>query len=59
MNERISPASMKNVQIATTDKDILATYHVMKQLRPNIRSVDYLKLVKIQRAEVGFQLAAL
>ena len=50
---------MKSIQIAATDKEILATYPVMKQLRPNVGRREYLDLVKGQQAEVGFQLAAL
>ncbi len=50
---------MRHIQIAATDDEILATYAVMSQLRPHIQESDYLRLVKSQQAEVGFQLAAL
>jgi GNAT superfamily N-acetyltransferase len=48
-----------DIRIAATNEEILSTYDVMKQLRPHIRQSDYLQLVKLQEAEVGFRLAAL
>lgn len=48
-----------DVHIATTDEEISATFDVMKQLRPHVREADYLQLVRLQEAEVGFRLAAL
>ncbi len=53
------PAAVRHIQIAATDDEIRATYTVMSQLRPHIRDSDYLRLVKLQQAEVGFQLATL
>lgn len=50
---------MKNIRIAKSDSEILVTYPVMKQLRPNIRRSAYLRLVKMQQAEYGFQIAML
>lgn len=50
---------MGKIQIAKTDQEILATYPVMKQLRPNVLKTEYLELVKKQQTEVGFRLAAL
>jgi GNAT superfamily N-acetyltransferase len=42
-----------------TDADILATYPVMSQLRPNVPESDYVRRVRLQQKEVGFRLAAL
>ena len=47
------------IALAQTDEQILATYDVMSQLRPNIPQSDYLRLVKLQASEVGFRLASL
>lgn len=49
----------RQITIATTDATILATYKVMSQLRPHVQESDYLRLVKIQQSEVGYQLACL
>jgi GNAT superfamily N-acetyltransferase len=49
---------MRSIAIASTDEEIMATYEVMRQLRPNVKERDYLALVKLQQCEVGFQLAA-
>jgi GNAT superfamily N-acetyltransferase len=48
-----------DITLAETDADILATYDVMSQLRPDIPRSDYLRLVRLQESEVGFQLASL
>jgi GNAT superfamily N-acetyltransferase len=47
------------IEYAETDKAIIDTYSVVKQLRPGILKKDYLRRVKLQRAELGFRLAAL
>jgi GNAT superfamily N-acetyltransferase len=48
---------MRTVAIASTDADILATYPVMKQLRPHLQESDYIQMIREQQAE-GYQLAA-
>lgn len=48
-----------DIGFAVTDKDIVATYSVMKQLRPNVRKSDYLRMVRLQEKEVQFRLARL
>jgi hypothetical protein len=50
---------MDDIEIATTDEQILATYDVIRQLRPQIQAADYVRLVKVQQAEADYQLAAL
>jgi GNAT superfamily N-acetyltransferase len=47
------------IRAATTDEEILATFEVMRQLRPNVRRSSYLSSVKKQQQEVNFQLASL
>lgn len=47
------------IQIATTDDEVLATYDVMRQLRPHVERSDYLPLVRQQQREVDYRLAAL
>ena len=48
-----------DIGFAVSDKDIVATYSVVKQLRPNVKESDYLKLVRLQEHEVHFRLAYL
>jgi GNAT superfamily N-acetyltransferase len=48
-----------NISLAETDEQILATYGVMRQLRPNVPESQYVELVRLQQREVAFQLAAL
>lgn len=47
------------ITVADTDAEILATYEVMSQLRPNVPRPDYLRLIRLQQSEVGFRLASL
>lgn len=47
------------ITVAETDAEILATYEVMKQLRPDIQESDYVPLVRLQQSEGGFQIALL
>ncbi len=47
------------IKIAETDEAILATYPIMKQLRPNVAKKDYLRYIKLQHEELDFRLAAL
>ena len=51
--------AVRKIKIARTDKELRATYDVMRQLRPNIKKSSYLRLVKTLRSEVGFQIAVL
>jgi GNAT superfamily N-acetyltransferase len=44
---------------ASTDEEILATREVMRQLRPNIPSEDYLATIRRMMQTDGYQLAAL
>jgi GNAT superfamily N-acetyltransferase len=46
------------IEIAKSDAEILATYDVMKQLRPNVARSDYVPLVRLAQDEIGFQLSA-
>jgi GNAT superfamily N-acetyltransferase len=48
-----------NISAAKTDEDILDTYYVMSQLRPDIQRSEYVQRVRQQESEVGFQLVAL
>ncbi len=48
-----------NIGIAVTDEEILATFSVMRQLRPHIQENAYVALVRKLEAEVRFQIAAL
>lgn len=48
-----------DIGFAVTDKDIVATYSVMRQLRPNVKKSDYLRMVRLQEKEVQFRLARL
>jgi GNAT superfamily N-acetyltransferase len=48
-----------DIQIASSDEEILATYLVMSELRPNVPQADYVRLVRLQEAEVHFKVAAL
>lgn len=48
-----------DIGLAVTDKDIVATYSVMRQLRPNVKKSDYLKMVRLQEKEIQFRLARL
>jgi GNAT superfamily N-acetyltransferase len=48
---------MRTIAIANTDADILATYPVMKQLRPHLQESEYVQRIREQQAE-GYQLAA-
>ena len=50
---------MKVIETAVTDEQIRSTHCLMKQLRPHIQESDYLRLVKMQREESGYQLATL
>jgi GNAT superfamily N-acetyltransferase len=50
---------MSTIQIADTDNQILDTYEVMTELRPNISREEYVERVRLQQREVGFQLAYL
>jgi GNAT superfamily N-acetyltransferase len=50
---------MDGIEIAASDEQILATYDVMSQLRPHIPVSDYVRIVRMQQAESGYQLAAL
>lgn len=47
------------IEVMQTDGEILETYDVMSQLRPNVARSDYLAVVRLQEEEVGFRLAAL
>jgi GNAT superfamily N-acetyltransferase len=47
------------IEIAHDDKAILDTFPVMRQLRPSLRRSTYAAMVRLQRREVRFQLAAL
>ncbi|MFP5208163.1 MAG: GNAT family N-acetyltransferase [Acidobacteriota bacterium] len=47
------------IRIAKTDGDILATYAVMKQLRPQLDRKNYVLRVRQLEEELHFQLAAL
>lgn len=49
---------MRSISIACTDQEIMATYDVMRQLRPNVQKEQYLALIRLLQTEVGFQLAA-
>jgi GNAT superfamily N-acetyltransferase len=48
-----------DIETAETHEQILATYHIMKQLHPDIPECEYVERVRLQQAEMGFQLAAL
>jgi|ERR1035437_345466 GNAT superfamily N-acetyltransferase len=51
-----------NITIAVTDAEILATHDLIGQLHPHLRPMqqgDYLRTVRRQEAELGFQLAVL
>lgn len=48
-----------DIRIASTDEEIVATWPVMRLLRPEIPHFEYLSRVRMQEREVGFQLAAL
>jgi GNAT superfamily N-acetyltransferase len=50
---------MKVIETATADDKIQSTHYLMKQLRPHIQESDYLRIVKMQREESGYQLATL
>jgi len=50
---------MKVIETAVTDEQIRSTHSLMKQLRPHIQESDYLRIVKMQREESGYQLATL
>ena len=47
------------VQKAKSDSDILATFPVMRQLRPHLKKSSYVSAVRQQQEEVRFQLASL
>ena len=49
----------QDIEIASTDEDILATWPVMRLLRPDVPESEYLIRVRIQEQEVGFHIAAL
>jgi GNAT superfamily N-acetyltransferase len=53
------PSMETDITIAKMDGEILATYELMKQLRPHVMQPEYLELVRLQEREVGFQLAVL
>ncbi len=46
------------ITIAKSDAEILATYDVMKQLRPHVARSEYVPLVRLAQDEIGFQVAA-
>jgi hypothetical protein len=48
--------SMDGIEIAASDEQILATYDVMSQLRPHISVSEYVRTVRMQQAESGYQL---
>jgi GNAT superfamily N-acetyltransferase len=49
----------RQINIVTTDREILDTYGVIRQLRPAIKKLDYLRLVRLQQEEVHFEIAAM
>lgn len=59
MNSRRNPLQDATIRIARDDRAIRDTFAVMRQLRPSLRRSTYVRLVKLQRKEVRFQLAAL
>jgi GNAT superfamily N-acetyltransferase len=59
MDRAVEVVMAFEISVAETDADILATYEVMRELRPKIQRSDYLQLVRLQEAEVGFRLASL
>ena len=53
---------MRTIEVANTDEEIIRTHVIMRQLYDHLKEVgesNYLKLVKMQQAEVAFELAAL
>ncbi|MGA8431081.1 MAG: GNAT family N-acetyltransferase [Candidatus Sulfotelmatobacter sp.] len=59
MNKPTIDSNVREIRVAATDEEILATYPVMSQLRPEIQKSDYLRIVNLQHSEVGFQVAML
>jgi GNAT superfamily N-acetyltransferase len=49
---------MESIKILDSDRDIVASYDVMKQLRPHILESEYLSKIRLQEAESKYQLAA-
>jgi GNAT superfamily N-acetyltransferase len=47
------------VESVEGNDQILETYEVMRQLRPNVPKSRYVRIVRLQEAEGGFKLAAL
>jgi ribosomal protein S18 acetylase RimI-like enzyme len=47
------------IHVAHSDEEILSTYDVMRQLRPHVDLSNYVALVRLLEAEVGFRLAYL
>jgi GNAT superfamily N-acetyltransferase len=48
-----------DIRLAKTDEDILSTFDVMRQLRPDVPRSDYVRRVRQLEDEVRFQLAML
>ncbi|RUS46998.1 GNAT family N-acetyltransferase [Cohnella sp. AR92] len=48
-----------SIRMMETDSDILATFPVMKQLRPHLAKEDYVPLIRQLQADFGYRLIAL